>query len=44
MISPVPKLVPLKNNYFSKPEQKKKTKKKISIPKQQIKGTIDVYA
>ena len=44
MISPVPKIEPLKNNYFQKQDQKKqKTKKKIPIPKA-VKGTIDLYA
>jgi len=42
MISPVPNLVPLKNNYFPKQEQKKKPKKKI--PLKVVKGKIDVYA
>jgi len=42
MISPVPNLVPLKNNYFPKQEQKKKPKKKT--PPKAVKGTIDVYA
>jgi len=39
----VPKIEPLKNKYFQKQEQKKKTKKKIPILKA-VKGKIDLYA